>query len=341
MEVSIIGMDIAKSVFHVVECDARGRERGRRMLKRSQVLAYFAQRPASTVVLEACGGAHYWGRELRRLGHRPKLLPPRAVKAFLRRAKNDFNDGRALAEAGRQPSLRAVPVSSEEQQALQAVHRMRSGLLRERSALNQRLRGLLHEFGIVLPQGSQAVRRRLPALLEDAENGLPALLREVLQEGYERLVDCDARLAWYDRRLAQQVRETPNAARLARVHGLGAVNATALAAKLGDGRTWRDGREFAATLGLVPRQYSSGGRTVLRGITKRGDPYLRTQLVHAARAVLAHAPRRDDPLSRWACQVKARRGGAIATVAVANKLARMAWALVRWERDYEPNWAGA
>lgn len=341
MEVSIIGLDIAKTVFHVVQCDARGKEVGRRMLKRAQVLEWFARQAACTVVLEACGGAHHWGRELARLGHRPKLLPPRAVKAFLRRAKNDFNDARALAEAGRQPGVRAVPLATAGQQALQAVHRLRAGLLRERMALNQRLRGLLLEYGIALPQGAQVVRRRLPALLEDADNGLPSLLRDVLAEGYERLVDCDTRLAWYDRRLQHQVREVPNAARLARVHGLGAVNATALAAKLGDGRAWRDGREFAATLGLVPRQHSSGGRTVLRGITKRGDPYLRTLLVHAARSVLAHAARREDRLSRWARALKARRGGAVATVALANKLARLAWALVRWERSYEPAWAGA
>lgn len=341
MKVSIIGLDIAKTVFHAVLCDGRGREVRRRELKRSQVMTFFAQQPLCTVALEACGGSQHWARELVRLGHRPKLLPPKAVKAFLRRAKNDFNDARALAEAARQPGLREVSVGTVEQQALQALHRMRAGVLRERTALNNRIRGLLMEFGVVWPQGVHVVRRRMPALLENADNGLPALLREVLHEGYEQLVALDDQMTWYDRRLQQVVRDEPTCARLARVMGFGAVNATALTAKLGDGRAWSDGRTFAATLGLVPRQYSSGGRTVLRGITKRGDPYLRTLLVHAARSVLAHAPRREDRLSRWALAVKARRGGAVATVALANKLARLAWALVRWEREYDPAWADA
>jgi len=336
MQVTTVGLDIAKTTFHAVEFDARGKEVRRKRLKRGQVSAYFARLARCVVALEACAGAHYWGRRLEGLGHEVRLLHAKHVKAFCRRAKNDYNDARALAEAARSGQMRFVGVKDEQAQALQAVHRLRAGVDGERTRLINRVRGLLGEFGVVLPRGGGVVRRRLPEILEDAENGLLEPMREVLAEAYERLVFLDERLRWYTRKLEELQRRDPVARRLGGVRGFGAVVGTAVRAKLGDGRAWGNGREFSASLGIVPRQHTSGGKVVLLGITKRGDRYMRTQLIHGARAVLAHAEHSEDNLSRWARGVKARRGGAVATVAVANKLARIAWALVRHNEEYDP-----
>jgi transposase len=336
MQVTTVGLDIAKLTFHAVGFDARGKEVWRKRLKRERVREYFARLAPCEVALEACAGAHYWARRLGELGHEARLLHPKHVKAFCRRAKNDYNDARALAEAVRSGQMRFVGVKDEDSQALQAVHRLRAGVARERTALINQVRGLLGEFGVVLPRGAGVVRRRLPEVLEDAENGLTGPLREVLAEAYERLVCLDERLKWYTRKLEALRRRDPVARRLGGVRGFGPVVATAARAKLGDGRGWRNGREFSASLGIVPRQHSTGGKVVLLGITKRGDRYLRTQLIHGARAVLAQAEHSDDKLSRWARSVKARRGAAVATVAVANKLARIAWAMVRWGEEFDP-----
>lgn len=336
MQVTTVGLDIAKTTLHAVGFDARGKEIWRKRLKRGQVSEYFARLARCVVAMEACAGAHYWGRTLGALGHEVRLVHAKHVKAFCRRAKNDYNDARALAEAARSAQMRFVGVKDEQAQALQAVHRLRAGLDRERTGLINRVRGLLGEFGVVLPRGAGVVRRRLAEVLEDAENGLTQEMREALAQAYERLVFVDEQLRWHTRALERLRRRDPVSRRLGEVRGFGPVVATALRAKLGDGRAWRNGREFSASLGLVPGQHTTGGKVVLLGITKKGDRYVRVQLGHAGRAVLAHAERSDDKLSRWARKVKAERGGAVATVAVANKLARIAWAMVRYNEEYDP-----
>jgi transposase len=334
MNVTTIGLDLAKQVFHVVGADAHGKVVLRKQLKRAQVLRYFAKLPACVVGIEACGGGHYWARELRGLGHDARLINPRFVVPYRRGEKNDYNDAAALCEAVLQPQMRFVPVKSMAQLDLQALHRLRDGLIRQRTVWINRARGLLAERGIVLARGVTAFRRALPALLEDGENGLSGLFRELLAEQYAQVVQLDERLAVYDKRLAAIAATDTACRRLQGIPGIGPVGATALVAAVGDARAFRNGRQLAAWVGLVPRQHSTGGRPRLLGISKRGDKHLRTLLIHGARAVVRHAAGKTDRLSRWIQRLQATRGTNVATVALANKLARMAWVVLSRGESY-------
>ena len=339
MKVTHIGLDIAKNVFEVHGIDSRGQVAICRRLRRGEVLVFFEGLEPCTVGIEACASAHYWARELTRVGHEMRLMAPRFVKAYRKSEKNDRNDAEAICEALTRPNMRFVAVKTPEQQAVLTVHRARDLLSGQRKALINQIRGLLGEYGIVLAQGGRVVRRRLPAVLEDAENALPALAREVFAELYERLVELDARLAHYDRRIVQLSREMPGARTLMDVVGVGPQTATAVLATVGDVRQFANGRQFSAWLGLVPRQYSSGNKVRYGRITKRGDAYLRTLLVQGALAALRTAHRRDDRLSRWACVVRERRGHNKAVVALAAKHARIIWALLAHDRDYQVGYA--
>lgn len=334
-EITVVGLDLAKSVFHVVGMDHTGRERIKKMLKRAQVAAWFANRPPCLVGMEACAGAHQWARRLRELGHQVRLLPPQYVKAYVRGNKNDYNDARAIAEAVVRPGMRLVPVKSTAQQDIQALHRLRKAAIGERTAQCNRLRGLLAEYGIVLPRGVGVLRRRLPEVLEAADNGLSSLMRELLARGLEQLREVDEHVKFYSRLIKRQESEAER--NLKTVPGYGTIVASAFHGKIGDGRAYRRGRDASASVGIVPRQHSTGGKTVLLGISKRGDPYLRSLLVHAARSVLRQAHRKDDRLSRWALKVQAERGTNKATVALANKLARIGWAVLRYNTVYQPS----
>ena len=334
MEVSIIGLDIAKNVFHAVAVDTKGREVWKKRLRRAQVVRFFAQQPPCTVAMEGCSGAHHWGREFEELGHRARLLSPHVVKSYVHGAKNDYNDARAIAEAAARPYVRSVPVKTLWQQESQALHRLRGGLVRERTAQVNRLRGLLAEFGLVVPKGIAHLRRRLPELLEDADNDLTPYLREALERQRQHLHRLDEEIATLDRRIHALARDHEDARRLTEIPGIGPLVATALCAAFASATQFRKGRDLAAALGLVPAQHSTGGRIGLLGISKKGDRYLRTLLIHGARAVLSHAARRDDPLSRWALQVQARRGTNVAVVALANKLARIAWVVLARGESY-------
>ena len=334
--VTTIGLDIAKRVFHVIGNDAQGRERTKKVLRRHQVLAWFANHTPCLVGIEACGGAHEWARQIRDLGHQVRLLPPQHVKPYVRGSKNDFNDARAIAEAVTRPALREVPIKSREQQDLQALHRLRQGCVAQRTALANQLRGLLAEYGLVLPQGLPTLRRRLPELLEDANNGLSPLFRELLAEGYAQLCSLDEQLDRHTRRITREAREQEAQQRLQTIPGFGPIVASLFHAAIGSGAGYRRGRDVAASLGLVPRQHSSGGRTVLLGISKRGDSYLRCLLIHGARAVVNQADRKDDRLSRWVNRLVQTRGKNRATVALANKLARIGWAVLRHQGYYQP-----
>ena len=335
-KITTVGLDLAKQVFHLVCCDGRGKVVGKRQLRRAQVLGYFANLAPCRVGMEACAGAHYWARELEQLGHAVKLLPPRFVKAFVRGNKNDYNDALAIAEAVVRPEVRGVAVKTMAQQDIQALHRLRSECVASRTALGNQLRGLLAEYGVVLPRGVGNLRRRLPGLLEDGENGLSAPFRRLLAQGYQRLCELDAHIAAYIAEVQRHSRQDAACQRLQTIPGFGPIVASVFHSLVGDGRAYRRGRDVSAALGLVPRQHSSGGKTVLLGISKRGDRYLRSLLIHGARSVVQQAAHKDDRLSRWINRLKAQRGHNKAVVALANKLARIGWAVLARRSIYQP-----
>lgn len=333
---TMIGLDLAKNIFHLVGVDAEGREIWKMALKRSQMPPFFANLPCCVVGMEACAGAHEWGRQLQALGHEVRLLPPQHVKAYVQGNKNDFNDARAIAEAMGRPRIRPVALKTRAQQDLQALYRLRAARVAERTGLCNQLRGLLAEYGVVVPKGVAALRRRLPELLEDGENGLSPLFRRLLEQGYQQLRELEEHIAFYTGELKRQARQSEAVQRLQSVPGYGPVVASVFYAMVGDGAQYRRGRDVSAALGLVPRQHSTGGKPLLLGISKRGDPYLRSLLVHGARAVVQRAAGKEDRLSRWVNRIQAERGANKATVALANKLARIGWALLRYHTVYQP-----
>ncbi len=336
MKITTIGLDLAKNVFHVVCFDARFKEQSKRMLRRHQVLKYFANRPSCCVAMEACSGASYWGREFRKLGHEVKLIPAQHVKRFLPGNKNDYNDARAIAEASTRPNIRTVEVKTVEHQDTQALHRIRSQCMRDRTALSNSIRGLLAEYGITIAQGISHVRRGIPELLEDADNGLSDFFRNLLMRRYQQFVELDEHIAFFTEHLERRSRQDEACERLQTIPGYGPIISSAFRSAIGTGENYSKGRDVAASLGLVPRQHSTGGKTVLLGISKRGDRYLRSLLVHGARAVVSQAKGKDDPLSRWINHIHDKRGKNKAVVAMANKMARMGWAILRHNTIYQP-----
>ena len=335
MQITTIGLDLAKSVFHLVGLDEHHKEQMKKMLNRHQLLPYLAQLPPCLIVMEACAGSNYWYRQISALGHTVKLIAAQHVKPYLRGNKNDYNDARAITEAAARPNMRFVSPKTLMQQELQALLQMRQLLIGQRTALCNQLRGLLAEHGIVMPRGIATLRRALAETLEDADNELSPLLRHLLGDAAEQWRVVDEQLARYDRQLLLLSREQEQIKRLQSVPGYGPVLASALVCAIGDGKAFRKGRDVAASVGVVPRQHSSGGKDVLLGISKRGDAYLRSLLIHGARSVLQQAPRREDRLSRWALEVSERRGKNKATVALANKLARIGWAVLRHQQPYQ------
>jgi transposase len=335
MKFTAIGLDIAKNVFHVYGITEAG-EIVKKALRRKQVLEYFAQVEPGVVGLESCGSAHFWARELAKLGHEAKLINPRLVKPYVKGNKNDFNDAEAIFEAVTRPNMRFVAVKTVEQQDLQVLHRIRQSLVASRTALVNQIRGLLSEYGIVIGKGINQVRKSLPEILEDGENGLTALGRELFAERYDQLKELDRQISEQDQRIERLAQQNALSRRLIEIPGIGPVTATAVAADIGEGKPYRNGRDYAASLGIVPRQHSSGGKSQLLGISKRGNRYLRTLLIHGARAVLNTLERKTDPLSRWLKALKQRRGANIAAVALANKNARIIWALANSGASYRP-----
>ena len=335
MNITTVGLDLAKNVFHIVGLDAQGHEQLKKRLSRGQVLKFFANMPACMVGMEACASSHYFGRKLRQLGHVVKLIPPQYVKGYRRGQKNDTNDARAIAEAARVPGMRTVTVKTVAQQDVQSLVRLREGVIQTRTALVNRLRGLLGEYGIVLRQGVNVLRQALPELLADASNGLSDRFRWLLHQGQTQLRELDAHEKVLTRELTALSRQDDRLQRLQTAPGFGPIVASVFASVVGDGHQYRRGREASAALGLVPRQFSTGGKTVLLGISKRGDRYLRSLLIHGARAVVRAAKRKDDRLSRWVNRLRETRGMNKATVALANKLARIGWAILRHGTTYQ------
>ncbi|WP_394754252.1 IS110 family transposase [Crenothrix sp.] len=335
MNITTIGLDIAKNVFQIHGVDTNGKTVLRKQVKRNDVLAFFANLLPCLIGLEACGGSHYWARELIKLGHDAKIISPQFVKPYVKGNKNDSNDAEAICEAVGRPNMRFVPVKTVEQQDIQLLHRIRSGLIKERTALINRIRGLLMEYGIIIALGIAKVRKQLPSILEDAENGLTIKARQIFADLQEQLIELDKQVATYDENIQAVHRASVVSRILAEIPGIGPLIATALLAAIGDGKAFSSARQVAAWLGLVPRQNSSGGKSTLLGISKRGDVYLRTLLIHGARSVVKAAAKKDDAQSRWINDLVKRRNANIAAVAVANKNARVAWAMLTKLVHYE------
>jgi len=335
-KITTIGLDLAKNVFHAVCCDARGKVIRKKMLKRSQVLTYFANLPQFLIGMEACASAHHWARKLSALGHQVKLIPPQYVKPYLRGNKNDYNDAQAIAEAIKHPEMRFVSVKTTDEQDIQALYRLRERRLQERTALCNQLRGLLAEYGLILPRGTHVLRRHLPELLADGENGLNPLFRRLLAQSYRQLQELDEHIEFYTQEMKRHSQQNEACQRLQTIPGFGEIIAGVFYSAVGQGDAYRRGRDVSASLGLVPKQHSSGGKEHLLGISKRGDRYLRSLLVHGARSVVSRSANKTDRLSRWINKIRAARGFNKAVVALANKMARIGWAVLSNNTVYQP-----
>lgn len=337
MEHFTIAVDLAKSVFEVAVSVHPGVVRERHRLARSQFLEFFAERQGATVILEACGTAHHWGRKIESLGHKVVLLPPHAVRPYVVRNKTDRSDAKGLLEAFRNKEIHPVPVKSVEQQSLSSLHRLRAAWLSTRTARLNTLRGVLREFGFVIPVGSKNVVPELKELLEESDSGLPEPLRPVLAEACEEIGELEARILSIEKGLRVLGKQAPAVARLRTVPGVGLLTATALVALVGQIHRFPSGRHFASYLGLTPREHSSGEVRRLGAISKRGDVYLRMLLTHGARSVLwaAKSNKNPDHLCSWALDLERKRGHNKAAIALANKLARIAWAVWRKDVDFE------
>lgn len=338
MKVTRIGIDLAKNVFQIHGVDRSEQKVLARQLRRNQLSSFFQGLEPCLIGLEACASAHHWARTLAAMGHTVKLIAPQFVKPYVRGNKNDANDAEAICEAVGRPNMRFVPIKTVEQQNIQALHRIRSELVHQRTAKVNQIRGLLAEYGIAVGQGVGSLRRALPDILDDAENGLMSQFRVLLTGLREDLVYLDDRIKVQDQAMSKLAHEHAHAKRLMQLRGIGPITATALIASLGSGKQFKRGREASAWAGIVPGQHSSGGKEKLLGISKRGDAYLRTLLIHGARSVVKTCKDKDDKLSRWVQSLCARRNKNVAAVALANKTMRMAWALLTSEAEYDPQY---
>lgn len=338
MKIMRIGIDLAKNVFQIHGVDTHEHPVCRRQLRRHQLLEFLQKLEPCLIGMEACAGAHHWARQLQAMGHEVRLIAPQFVKAYVKGNKNDANDAEAICEAVSRPGMRFVPIKTIEQQDLQALHRIRTELIHQRTAKVNQIRGLLAEYGIVIAVTVKQLRKALPLILEGAENGLSVRFRHLLDGLREDLVYLDEQIAIVDQDMVRQANENAMARKLQQLRGIGPITATALVAAIGNTKDFKRGRDLAAWLGLVPAQHSSGGKDRLLGISKRGNTYLRTLVIHGARAVVRAAATQTDRLSCWIQSLCARRNNNIAAVALANKTVRLAWALMTREADYDPDY---
>jgi transposase len=340
MKLTTIGIDLAKSVFQVHGANEKGKVVLKKQLKRAQMLPFFANLTPCRIGMEACGSAHHWARKLQALGHTVQLIAPQYVKPFVKRNKNDAADAEAICEAMVRPNMPTVPIKNASQQAILSVHRARQGFVKARTAQANQIRGLLTEYGIVIPKGIGHIAKRVPEILEDGENDLPGSFRLLIERLSDHLKELDRQVSELEAQIKLWHRDNSASQKLAKIPGIGPMTASATVASVGDARNFKNGRQLAACLGIVPRQHSTGGKSTLLGISKRGDSYLRTLLIHGARAVIRVAERKPnaDP---WLKNLLARRHKNIAAVALANKNVRTIWALLAHDRDYEPGYARA
>lgn len=341
VQIARVGVDLAKQVIQVHAVDAYGHRVVSRALKRDQFYEWCAQLPTGCLVaMEACSSAHYWARKMRALGLDARLIAANFVSPYRmegKSGKNDATDAAAICEAASRPSMRFVPIKTCEQQGVMSLHRVREGLKEERTACINQIRGVLTEFGLVFSKSPKVLRAVLTDVIEDATNELSSMARLVLQRASEHWRELDEHMRWCDRQVGQHVRSSPVAKRAAKVIGIGELSASALTAGVGDFKQFKSGHQFGAWLGMVPRQDSSGGKARLGRITKRGDDYLRTLMIQGAKSAVMTANKRDDPISRWLVQLTARVGWQKACVAMANKNARILWAVMTREEGFDPN----
>lgn len=335
MEIRTVGIDLAKGFFQAHGVNEKGKVALKKQLKRHQVLPFFANVSPCLIGMEACGSAHYWARKFQALGHTVRLMAPQFVKPYVKTNKNDVADAEAICEAVARPNMRFVPIKSVEQQTVLSLHRARQGFVKARTAQANQIRGLLGEFGLVIPLGIGHIAPAVESILEDGENELPGQFRALLRRLVDNLGEMDRQVDELEKEIKAWHRISAPSRKLEEIPGIGPITATALVASVGNATCFESGRQMAAWLGLVPRQHSSGGKQMLLGISKRGDVYLRTLLIHGARAVIAQFERKANAPDSWLRRLIARRNRNVATVALANKNARIAWALLAHDRTYQ------
>lgn len=335
MNITTIGMDLAKNVFVLHGVDERGNNVLRKSLRREQVVPFFTLVQPCLVVMEACGSAHFWARQLQLLGHTVKLIAPQFVKPYVKGNKHDAADAAAICEAASRPSMRYVAIKTADMLAVLALHRVRNGIIKARTAQANQLRGLLAEFGIAIPQGMARLMSEVKGHLAKDNNALPPLMRDLTQRLLSHLQGLDRQVQEIDNQIKQLARQSQACRTLEQVPGIGPITATALVATVGSNiGEFKNGRQLAAFLGLVPKQHSSGGKQRLLGISKRGDGYLRRLLIHGARSVLLQTVRKPERSNTWLAQLAARRNSNIACVAQANKTARIVWAMLAHNQEF-------
>lgn len=333
-KLTLLGIDIAKNVFQLHGVDEKGNAVLKKRLTRTKLAEFISNLSPCTIVMEACGGANYWCRKFKTMGHEAKLISPQFVKPFVKTNKNDQNDSEAICEAASRPSMRYVSPKNVEQEDIQAVHRVRNRLVQERTALVNQIRGLLAEYGIVIPQGINKIRKALPEILEDAENELSHSGRRIFSDLYEEIDEKDKRIKAYTIKLAEIFKSNESCQTIEKIEGIGVIVATAIVAAIGDPGVFKNGRHFSAFLGLVPSQHSSGNKQRLGKISRRGDTYIRTLLIHGARSVVKCVGSKEDHRSRWIRALVERRGVNRTAVAIANKNARIIWAVLAKKEAY-------
>ena len=334
MTVAFIGIDLAKNVFQIHGVDADGQAVLKKRVRRERLLLELSDLPSCRIGIEACTEAFFWQRQFEALGHEVKVIAPQYVKPFLKHQKNDRNDAQAICTALMQPNMKFVPAKSEDQQDIQALHRARRRLVNHRTALVCQMRGLLLDRGVPIPLTLGRARQHIPEILGDQSNGLTEMAREIIADLFDFMLQLDARVKAFDRRIDRVFRASPDCQPIARICGVGAKTATAVVAAVGDGKEFKNGRHMAAWMGLVPRQHSSGDKRVLMGISKRGDKHLRTLLIHGARSVVRVSQRKTDAFSQWVNSIRECRGMNRAIVAVANKNVCIIWAMLRRNEEF-------
>jgi len=339
MKITTVGIDLAKNVFQVHGIDEHGKAVLKKQLRRDQMATFFVNLTSCLIGMEACGSAHHWARKLQSFGHTVRLMAPQFVKPYVKTNKNDAADAEAICEAVGRPNMRYVPVKNIEQQAVLALHRVRQGFVRARTAQANQIRGLLGEFGLIIPQGIGYIATRVPELIEDGANELPGAFRMLVQRLLDHLKELDRQVDELEAKIQAWHRSNDLSRKLAQVPGIGPITASALVASIGDAKNFDSDRQVAAWLGLVPRQHSSGGKSNLLGMSKRGDTYLRTLLIHGARSVIYRVTQKVDACSNWIGAVVNRRNKNVAAVALANKNARIVWALLAHDRQYDEGYA--
>jgi len=338
MKITTIGIDLAKNVLQIHGADANGKPVLRKQLMRNEVMKYFTKLEPCLIGMEACGSAHYWARQLQSLGHEVRLISPQFVKPYVKTNKHDVADAEAICEAVSRPTMRFVPIKNNEQQAMLSLHRARERFVGDRTATVNRIRGLMAEFGLVIPQGIGYVRSRVPELIEDGTHELLGMFRALINQLLDHLKWLSQQIEAVETQIKVWHKNNADSQRLEEIPGIGPITATALIATIGNARNFKNGRELAAWIGLVPKQHSTGDKQTLLGISKRGDGYLRKLLVHGSRALAYHAARKADP-SSWLNKLLNRRHTNVAAVAQANKTARIVWALLAHGREFRPDYA--